>query len=119
VQGAGTETRTAIRPGTSLAQKGRCKATWKSDFKLSWREAGSPNHHNDQVDSDRQVVNKELSPSLPTPAPISEKSRPLIGWHTFRAKFVEISRAFRQLYLQTKRVASYVVQLYQNSQAVE
>ena len=28
---------------------------------LPWREAGPPNHHDDKVDSDQQVVNKELS----------------------------------------------------------
>ena len=31
---------------------GRCKTTWKWEFKLSWREAGPPNHHDDKVDSD-------------------------------------------------------------------
>jgi len=25
----------------------RCEATWKREFKLPWREAGSPNHHDD------------------------------------------------------------------------
>ena len=39
----------------------RCKATWKREFKLPWRETGPPNHHDDKVDSDQQVVNKELS----------------------------------------------------------
>jgi len=29
------------------------KATWKKGFKLPWREAGPPNHHEDQVDSDQ------------------------------------------------------------------
>jgi len=29
--------------------------------KLPWREVGPPNHHEDKVDSDQQVVNKELS----------------------------------------------------------
>jgi len=33
--------------------EGRCKATWKREFKLPWREAGSPNHHDDTVDSDQ------------------------------------------------------------------
>jgi len=28
---------------------------------LPWREAGPPNHHDDKVDSDQYVVNKELS----------------------------------------------------------
>ena len=28
---------------------------------LPWREAGTPNHHDDQVDSDQWVVNKEIS----------------------------------------------------------
>ena len=30
-------------------------------IKLPWREAGPPNHHDDKVDSDQLVVNKELS----------------------------------------------------------
>ena len=33
--------------------QGRCKATWKRTFRLSWREAGPPNHLNDKVDSDQ------------------------------------------------------------------
>ena len=32
---------------------GRCKATWKREFKLPWRKAGPPNHHDDKVDSDQ------------------------------------------------------------------
>jgi hypothetical protein len=28
------------------------EATWKMDFKIPWREASSPNHLNDPVDSD-------------------------------------------------------------------
>jgi len=43
------------------AEEGRRKATWKREFKLPWREAGPPNHHDDKVDSDQKVVNKELS----------------------------------------------------------
>jgi len=27
--------------------------TWKREFKLPWREAGPPNHHDDKVDSDQ------------------------------------------------------------------
>ena len=42
----------------SGAGRGRYTATWKREFKLPWREAGPPNHHDDKVDS---VVNKELS----------------------------------------------------------
>ena len=34
-------------------QEGRCKATWKREFKLPWREAGPPNLHDDKVDSDQ------------------------------------------------------------------
>ena len=44
--------------------KGTCTATWKREFKLSWREAGPLNHHDDkddQVDSDHLVVNTEPS----------------------------------------------------------
>ena len=29
------------------------KATWKRSFKLPWREAGPPHHHDDKVDSDQ------------------------------------------------------------------
>ena len=32
---------------------GRCKATWKREFKLPWCEAGPPDHLNDKVDSDQ------------------------------------------------------------------
>jgi len=32
---------------------GRCKATWKREFKLPWREAGPPNHHDDKVVPDQ------------------------------------------------------------------
>ena len=36
----------------------------------SWREAGPPNHHDDEADSDQWVVNTEpsLSQSMPRPA---------------------------------------------------
>ena len=50
--------------GDDLPWEGRCKATWKREFKLPWREAGPPNHHDDKVDSDQEVVNKELSLSV-------------------------------------------------------
>ena len=33
----------------------------KGNSKLPWRKAGPPNHLDDKVDSDQQVVNKELS----------------------------------------------------------
>jgi len=33
---------------------------WTRKFKLPWREAGPPDHHDDKVDSDLNVVNKEL-----------------------------------------------------------
>jgi len=36
-----------------LLQEGRCKATCKREFKLPWREAGPPHHHDDKVDSDQ------------------------------------------------------------------
>ena len=44
--------------------EGRYKATWKREFKLPWRAAGQPNHLDDKVYLDQQVVNKELSLSL-------------------------------------------------------
>ena len=46
---------------SATCEDGRCKTTWEREFKLPWREAGPPNHHKDKVDSDQQVVNKELS----------------------------------------------------------
>ena len=33
--------------------KTRCKAPWNREFEFPWREAGPPNHHDDQVDSDQ------------------------------------------------------------------
>jgi hypothetical protein len=45
----------------NCSSEGRFKAAWKREFKLSWREAGPPHHHDDQADSDQTVVNKELS----------------------------------------------------------
>ena len=41
--------------------EGRYKATWKREFKLPWREAGPPNHHDDEVDPDQKLVNKAFS----------------------------------------------------------
>ena len=38
-----------------------CKVQPKREFGLPWREAGPPNHHDDKVDSDQQVVDAELS----------------------------------------------------------
>ena len=40
-------------PATTLWQEGRCKATWKREFKLPWRDAGPPNRHDGTVDSDQ------------------------------------------------------------------
>ena len=34
-------------------QEGICEATWKKKFRLPWREAGSPNHRDDEVDRDQ------------------------------------------------------------------
>jgi len=44
----------------SVTQEGRYKATWKKEFKIPWREAGPPDHLDDKVKSDQEVVNKEL-----------------------------------------------------------
>ena len=59
VQERGEEQTLCGRRGASGV--GRCTATWKREFRLPWRKAGPPNHHDDKVDSDQQVVNKELS----------------------------------------------------------
>ena len=45
--------RRASRTGYVFLYEGRCKATWKKEFKLPWREAGPRNHHDDKVDSDQ------------------------------------------------------------------
>ena len=37
----------------------RCKAAWKTEFKLPWREASQPNHLDDKVD--QQVVDNEVT----------------------------------------------------------
>ena len=37
----------------STYEEGRCKPTWETKFKLAWREAGPPNHHDDEEDSDQ------------------------------------------------------------------
>jgi len=39
------------------ARKVECKATWQREFKLPWCQAGPPNHHDDKVVSDQEVVN--------------------------------------------------------------
>ena len=48
-------------------EEDRCKAAWGMQFRITWREASPPTHHNDIVDSDQLVVKKELSLSLPLP----------------------------------------------------
>ena len=46
----------------SEVEEGRCKATWKREFELPWCEAGPPNHHDDEVNSDpRLSINNSLS----------------------------------------------------------
>ena len=45
----------------ALFQEGRCKATWKREFQLPWREAGPLNHHEDLEDSDQEVFNQKVS----------------------------------------------------------
>ena len=38
--------------------EGRCKATWKRESKLPWREAAPLNHYDDGVDSGQYAVKK-------------------------------------------------------------
>ena len=40
-------------PPALSGEEGRCKATWKREFKLPWCEAGPPNHLDEKVDSDK------------------------------------------------------------------
>ena len=44
------ETLLIVKRGTLIE---RYKATWNRDFKLPWREAGQPNHLDDEADSDQ------------------------------------------------------------------
>ena len=37
----------------AIFAQGRYMATWKREFKLPWRKAGPPNHHDDKEDSDQ------------------------------------------------------------------
>ena len=45
-------TETELHVETRL-QGGRCKATWLKEFRLLWRKAGPPNHHDAKVDSEQ------------------------------------------------------------------
>ena len=40
----------SLRVGSTLWVEG---GGWKREFKLPWREAGPPDHHDDEVDSDQ------------------------------------------------------------------
>ena len=51
--------------GVDLGDMSWLRVYLKREFKLPWREAGPPNHLDDKADSDQEVVNKELSLSLP------------------------------------------------------
>ena len=57
-----------------------CKATWKREFKLPWREAGPPNHHDDKVDSDQKIVNEELSLWAGAPGGVHAALARLCAW---------------------------------------
>ena len=48
----------------TLPRKADVRLPEKRELQFSWREAGPPNHLDDNVDLDQQVVNKALS--LPT-----------------------------------------------------
>ena len=42
-----------LRANTAERRAFDVQATWKRELKLPWREAGSPNHHDDKVDLDQ------------------------------------------------------------------
>ena len=52
-EGSGEEVADAALAVPHVPVDGRCKPTWKRKSKLPWREAGPPNHLDDQVDSDQ------------------------------------------------------------------
>jgi hypothetical protein len=49
----------AVQALQYVYREGRYKATYGTEFKLPWREAGPPNHLDDEVDSDQWVANKD------------------------------------------------------------
>ena len=56
VQGSEWRVEPGRRRRAAAAQRGRSivkPGTWKTEFKLPWREDGPPNHHDDKVDSDQ------------------------------------------------------------------
>ena len=79
---------------TWKVQEDSCKATWNREFINPWREAGPPNHHDDKVDSDQWVVNKELSRPAPEGQPQrTATDRPLGGLQRLRStKFMGVLR---------------------------
>ena len=48
--------------------EGRCWATWKTEFKLPWRETGPLNYLNDEVDSEQLSMKNSLLGQYPSPA---------------------------------------------------
>ena len=54
-------------------------ATWKGKFKLPLREARPPNHPDDKVDSDKQVVNTGLTFFNPV-SPNAKHGFPPCSW---------------------------------------
>jgi len=100
---------------TSPTSQGRCKATWEKEFKLPWREAGPPNHHDDKVDSDQAVVNKELS--LPDEAMVLQRPRPphttTLAWALQPSTFARATFEVRcQRYPRVKSLRSSYTGLY-------
>ena len=65
----------------STRSEGRCKAAWKREFKLPWREAGPPNHHNDGVDWNTELSIKNtlrLTQIAVYPTHIEEDLTPIL-----------------------------------------
>jgi hypothetical protein len=62
--------------------EGRCETAMIRE-KLPRREAGPPNHLHDKLDSDQEVVNKELSPSLTPNLPEARSRQALISLFFF------------------------------------
>ena len=70
-----------VRDEGNVSQEGRCKAAWKRKFKPPWREAGPPNHHDDEVISDQEVVNKDPSQGWEPVLPVTARD---LGTHPTR-----------------------------------
>jgi len=69
-------------------------------FKLPWREAGPPNHHDDKVDSGQKVVTKELYLQVKDARPmVTQATKPEFGDYQCNAALFSLSLLLSSLEL--------------------